>query len=56
MEGKQKPNTVIYGRYGFWNYDSSCMLTLILVCDSENFWHLIFVAQSVQYVSNERQM
>jgi hypothetical protein len=30
-----------------WNYDISCMLTPLLVWDSENFRHLTFVAQIV---------
>jgi hypothetical protein len=31
-----------------WNHDASCMLTLLLVWNLENFKWLIFVAQNVE--------
>jgi hypothetical protein len=50
MEGIEKPHTDKYKEItNEWNYDASCMLTSRPVWDSENFKHLIFVVQSVQY-------
>jgi hypothetical protein len=48
MEGRELTQTVKYKEVvNDWNYDSSCMLTLLLDSDLENFKSLVFVAQTV---------
>jgi hypothetical protein len=48
MEGRVKPHSDKYKEItNDWNYDASCMITSLLVWDSENFKRLVFVVQSV---------
>jgi hypothetical protein len=47
MEGREKPNMDKYKEItNDWIYDTSCMLTSLLVSGLKNFKHLIFVAHS----------
>jgi hypothetical protein len=49
MEGREKPHMFKYKAItNDWNYDASCMLTLLPVWDLENFKRLVFVVQSVR--------
>jgi hypothetical protein len=49
MEGREKPHMVKYKAItNDRNYDASCTLTSLLVCDLENLKRLVHVVQSVQ--------
>jgi hypothetical protein len=49
MEGTEKPHTDKYKEIrNDWNYNASCMLSLLPVWELENFKRLIFVVPSVQ--------
>jgi hypothetical protein len=52
MEGREKPHMDKYKEIiNDWNYDTSCMLTPLLVWDFENFKRFIFVAQFTNMVT-----
>jgi hypothetical protein len=52
MGGTEKPHTDKYKEItNNWNYDASCTVTSLPVWDLENFKCLIFVVQSVHYMT-----
>jgi hypothetical protein len=50
MESREEPRADIYKEItNGWNYDTSCMLTLLQVWDLGNFEHLIYVAENFEH-------